>query len=89
MILTLINEGLNICLSEFIFDQFKRHGYSKDEVLSLVKENRIWTAEGNTWAAFNIDDEPLFEIIIMSEKSDDDSEHRELTFKCIDYKEVK
>lgn len=70
---------------KFLMSQFERHGYSRDEVLSLAREGRIWISEGNERTRYWLDDEPLFEIILTEGLLEGYSYRR--AYKCIDLKE--
>lgn len=72
---------------EYLFRQFERHGYSRDEVLSLVREGRITAYEGPEYTRYMLDGEALFEIILTEGVLDGCRYGR--MYACYDLKEVK
>ncbi len=47
---------------DFLFGCFERHGYSREKVLELIRENRVMKIEHGFFVTFIVDDEPVFRI---------------------------
>lgn len=72
---------------KFLFKQFERHGYSRDEVISLIDEGRITAEMLYCDTDYLVDGEPIFRIIVL--EGINDEQGYGYKYGCIDLKEVK